>query len=206
MTCACSKEVNSIIALGLRSDVSLHCSSNGNYETLQCDDGLCWCADYKTGLPLYSIVPEKMMNLLPCYQDDDSFQYLRECESAAVATGRIKDFLFKHGTKFSNMDSDRCDFDGSYGKFQVVENQLRCTWKDRSYIQGYATQLSEINNVTCNCARDSIIFKLSGKIQRLECQGNGNYAKKQFSEGKAFCVDSDGYPTTGFIDLDDCPE
>ncbi|KAG8230534.1 hypothetical protein J437_LFUL011536 [Ladona fulva] len=127
------------------------------------------------------------------------------------------------------MDSDRCDFDGSYGKFQVVENQfaampdetnysnlelsyiwtnfkLRCTWKDRSYIQGYATQLSEINNVTCNCARDSIIFKLSGKIQRLECQGNGNYAKKQFSEGKAFCVDSDGYPTTGFIDLDDCPD
>ena len=26
-----------------REDVSLHCTELGNYETLQCDLGLCWC-------------------------------------------------------------------------------------------------------------------------------------------------------------------
>jgi hypothetical protein len=29
--------------------VTLHCQSNGNYEKLQCDEGLCWCVDPADG-------------------------------------------------------------------------------------------------------------------------------------------------------------
>ena len=49
MSCACSQKrwelSQSKVNLAARDDVSLHCSENGNYESLQCDAGLCWCAD-----------------------------------------------------------------------------------------------------------------------------------------------------------------
>ena len=28
-----------------RDDVTLHCTELGNYEKLQCDNGLCWCVE-----------------------------------------------------------------------------------------------------------------------------------------------------------------
>lgn len=46
--------------------VTLHCATNGNYEPLQCDNGMCWCAQPRTGQPTVSPVPEEDMNLLPC--------------------------------------------------------------------------------------------------------------------------------------------
>ncbi|KAK0157205.1 hypothetical protein PV327_011336, partial [Microctonus hyperodae] len=64
MTCACSRRRDEL--KGIRDDVSLHCSENGNYEELQCDNGLCWCVESKTGKPTQRIYPESVMNYLPC--------------------------------------------------------------------------------------------------------------------------------------------
>ena len=47
-----------------REDVSLHCTELGNYETLQCDLGLCWCVHpryvqyYLSTLPSYTRVQD----------------------------------------------------------------------------------------------------------------------------------------------------
>ncbi|KAJ9598155.1 hypothetical protein L9F63_026737, partial [Diploptera punctata] len=60
----CSRRVEELKKT--RNDVSLHCNEQGNYETLQCDDGLCWCAEEKSGLPTSRIVPEGMMTMLYC--------------------------------------------------------------------------------------------------------------------------------------------
>jgi hypothetical protein len=49
-----------------RKDVTLHCNEQGNYEELQCDDGVCWCAEEKTGRPISRILPENMMTMLAC--------------------------------------------------------------------------------------------------------------------------------------------
>lgn len=62
---ACSLRRSQLEAEG-RRDVTLHCTPNGNYEPLQCDDGLCWCAEPKTGQPTVIPVPEQDINLLPC--------------------------------------------------------------------------------------------------------------------------------------------
>lgn len=64
---ACSRHRARLEAEG-RLDVTLHCARNGNYEKLQCDSGVCWCADPKTGvtLPGTRVVPHGLWNLLPC--------------------------------------------------------------------------------------------------------------------------------------------
>lgn len=62
---ACSRRRSELEAAG-RRDVTLHCELNGDYEPLQCDDGLCWCAEPKTGQPTVIPVSEEDMKLLPC--------------------------------------------------------------------------------------------------------------------------------------------
>lgn len=67
---ACSRHRARLEAEG-RLDVTLHCARNGNYEKLQCDSGVCWCADPKTGvtLPGTRVVPRGLWNLLPCCKE-----------------------------------------------------------------------------------------------------------------------------------------
>lgn len=67
MTCACSRRRADLEATG-RNDVTLHCTSNGNFEPLQCDGGVCWCADAKSGerWPRVPIVLPAMWKKLPC--------------------------------------------------------------------------------------------------------------------------------------------
>lgn len=67
MTCACSRYRARLEAAG-RQDVTLHCTSNGNYEELQCDRDICWCADPSTGALVEGtiIVPSTMWQALPC--------------------------------------------------------------------------------------------------------------------------------------------
>ena len=69
-----------------REDVSLHCTELGNYETLQCDLGLCWCVHprlvgtiliiylpyhhipvSRTGSARSKAVPESVVSVLPCF-------------------------------------------------------------------------------------------------------------------------------------------
>lgn len=67
MTCACSRRRARLEAAG-QLDVTLHCTQNGNYEELQCDRDVCWCADSLTGaLQLGTpMVPYTMWKALPC--------------------------------------------------------------------------------------------------------------------------------------------
>ena len=61
---ACSYRVNKLKKE--RKDVSLHCTADGNYEELQCDNGLCWCAEPLTGQPTQRVYPESLIFYLPC--------------------------------------------------------------------------------------------------------------------------------------------
>jgi hypothetical protein len=63
-----------------RKDVTLHCDEQGNYEELQCDNGLCWCAEEKTGTPISRILPENMMIMLPCCEYCSQFSFLNDTE------------------------------------------------------------------------------------------------------------------------------
>lgn len=63
MTCACSRQMHKS-----NEELTLHCDDLGNYEPLQCTDGVCWCADNQSGELQHGtkLVPESMFNILPC--------------------------------------------------------------------------------------------------------------------------------------------
>lgn len=67
MSCACSRQRHRAEMSG-RTDVTLHCLPNGNFEALQCDMEICWCADEYDGhiLPGTFAVPEALLTYLPC--------------------------------------------------------------------------------------------------------------------------------------------
>ncbi|XP_046403639.1 uncharacterized protein LOC124169172 [Ischnura elegans] len=209
MTCACSREAALIKETLGRTDVSLHCSLDGNYEQLQCDDHLCWCADFKTGVPIVEVVPDTMMTLLPCYvPEPDKTIYLRECESIEISVNHIRDIAERHGNRLT-ITPARCDQDGSYGPVQLIQGEVRCARQDRTMIGNWQGNLHDIKNVDCNCARDKEMFAEYGLDFYMECQTNGNYLQLQSDGGaNTFCVDRDGFPTTivGTIASEDCPK
>lgn len=67
MSCACSRQRHRAEVKG-RLDVTLRCLPNGNFEELQCDMGICWCADEIDGHILKGTfaVPETLWTYLPC--------------------------------------------------------------------------------------------------------------------------------------------
>ena len=71
MTCTCSqkrweleqdKVMSNELVVDARKDVSLHCTQEGSYETLQCDKGRCWCVEEKTGQIFVSMSTIRVSN------------------------------------------------------------------------------------------------------------------------------------------------
>ncbi|CAG4950585.1 unnamed protein product [Colias eurytheme] len=193
MTCACSRSRHELEEEG--QVVSLHCSSNGDYEPLQCSNGMCWCVETKTGQPSVIPVPENDMKMLPCYSASTvGEQYLRRCESIAFALATIHKEQSEHGTNFYGNPTTFCDYDGSYGPYQIQNGIAYCTGRDGKILGSWQVVVSEMAGINCNCARDSSIhFPERGMTVSEVCQPNGNYRPNQVANDITYCVDSDGY-------------
>ncbi|XP_053676135.1 uncharacterized protein LOC128726356 [Anopheles nili] len=195
MTCACSRRRAELEAEG-RFDVSLHCSQNGNYEELQCDQNVCWCADPRTGvqLPGTRAVPEDLWALLPCYNATlYGVQYLRRCESVAFSQKlQRKQFIIRGHTDVA-FTNTVCDYDGSQGMYTIEGQEAACTWHDGTKIDPYKTSLRSLGAMNCNCARDERLYALTGRKMELACEANGNYVPLQSRNGDLFCVDPHGF-------------
>ncbi|XP_019933156.3 uncharacterized protein LOC109623117 isoform X2 [Aedes albopictus] len=195
MTCACSRRRSDLEAAG-RQDVTLHCSADGNFETLQCDGGVCWCADPKTGEPwprVPAVLPS-MWQKLPCYNRTlHGEQYLRQCESEFFAQKQLEKKFALHGHVNVTHTALVCDYDGTYGVNEFERGIAYCTWRDGTRIEQYQTSSLKAHLMTCNCARDEKIFQAAGLQLELLCEGNGNYATLQDRNGELFCVDRDGF-------------
>ncbi|ETN64940.1 hypothetical protein AND_003307 [Anopheles darlingi] len=195
MTCACSRRRADLEAEG-RFDVTLHCTPNGNYEELQCDGGLCWCVNPRSGIqqPGTRAVPQSYWTLLPCYNDTlYGVQYLRRCESVAFSQVlQRRQFIIRGhtGVTFTNT---LCDYDGSHGRYLIEGQEASCTWVDGSKLTPYKTSLRTLAAMNCNCARDERYFAMVGRTMELACESNGNYVPLQSRNGDLFCVDPDGF-------------
>ncbi|CAH4028797.1 uncharacterized protein LOC123710458 [Pieris brassicae] len=193
MSCACSRARRNLEEEG--NVVTFHCTSTGDYEPLQCNNGMCWCAEPKTGQPTVTPVPEKDMTMLPCYSSSSvGEQYLRRCESITFALSTIQKEQTEHGTNFYGNPTTFCDYDGSYGSYQIQNGIAYCTGRDGKILGSWQAIVNEMNNMNCNCARDSSLhFPERGMTVAEVCQPNGNYRPDQFGNGRIYCVDSDGY-------------
>ncbi|XP_058460510.1 uncharacterized protein LOC131436066 [Malaya genurostris] len=195
MTCACSRNRSDLEANG-RTDVTLHCTANGNFEELQCDGGVCWCANPATGepWPKVPIVLPAMWKKLPCYnRTRHGDQYLRQCESEHFAQKLLQSKFVLHGHRNVSYTDTVCDYDGSYGRYEIERGIAYCTWRDGERIEPFLTSSLKLSSLNCNCARDQKIFTEAGLEMVLLCEGNGNYRTLQDRNGELFCVDRDGF-------------
>ncbi|XP_028177990.1 uncharacterized protein LOC114365583 [Ostrinia furnacalis] len=201
MTCACSRH-RAQLEVTVNRGVTLHCTANGDYEPLQCDDGVCWCAQPKTGQPTAGPVQETDMRNLPCYSSTvTGEQYLRRCESIVHSIATVHREQSEHGTVFLGNPVTFCDYDGSYGPFQITNSIAYCTGRGGEILGSWQVMSSEMSGMNCNCARDSAVyFPERGMAVTETCQANGNYMPNQNVGGVFYCVDRDGYPTTGMLE------
>ncbi|XP_013190658.1 uncharacterized protein LOC106135032 [Amyelois transitella] len=202
MTCACSRRRAELEAAGNRG-VTLHCTRSGNYEPLQCDYGMCWCAQPRTGQPTTIPVPESEIQHLTCYNPAIlGEQYLRRCESIIHALATINKEHSDHGTNFLGLPTTYCDYDGSYGPYQIRNGIAYCTGRDGEILGSWQAMSTEMSGMRCNCARDSAVyFPEAGRTLTEVCQANGNYQPHQNVGDVYYCVDADGYITPeGFMD------
>ncbi|CAD7082149.1 unnamed protein product [Hermetia illucens] len=208
MTCTCSRMKYKLMKSG-QIDNTIHCDQKGNFEPLQCSNGVCWCADAKTGEIIHGTraVPESMWTFLPCYDIVKmGLTYLRQCESAAYAQYLMQKTLAIHGTIHAEFKKIICDYDGAYGIYTVADGIVACQWRDGTKIGSFQGSSNTISKVNCNCARDQKIFAEAGLTHTLACNGNGNYESIQDINGQFFCVDRDGFAVSVPIETDHAPD
>ncbi|XP_012273944.1 uncharacterized protein LOC105696232 [Orussus abietinus] len=196
MTCACSRRTNELRKRGTGT-VSLHCMQNGNFEELQCNSGMCWCVDDKTGEPTCRAFPSSAVTYLPCYKKDQfGVQYLRRCESKMVARVEFLEKLKLHGRQFAYVDRVFCDDDGTFNSRSIVGTRVNCVWKDGEKLQNYGSSIENFSKMNCRCARDYRIYAQSGLNFFFSCYNDGSYDIIQHSNGEPYCIDEDGFPTS----------
>ncbi|KAK2717667.1 uncharacterized protein LOC136038710 [Artemia franciscana] len=186
MNCACSRKVAELQKNANRNDVTLHCDPFGNYEQLQCDDGICWCVNPLTLKVFSHSVRLDFARMLPCYNAETfGTKYLRRCESVNYARTKLEELLAKKSIKAS-FGRLSCDFDGGYGPVQCDFSTCKCSKKDNSLITPFQGTTQQQKDMTCLCARDTVILDGGG----LFCDngGLGNYNKDQ----PGFCSDENG--------------
>ncbi|XP_068243525.1 uncharacterized protein [Palaemon carinicauda] len=186
MNCACSKKVWELQQAGA-SSVTLHCTENGNYEPLQCEDGWCYCIDPITTETYGPNLPESAMALLPCYKKEEiGEQYLRRCESEFHAFAVLSDLLKEKGVQAPSSNL-HCDPDGSYGPIQYIDKMYYCCDKYYKIIWNPAGD-------GCQCDRDAETFKDYGI--KVDCRvDSGRYTEIQQRGQTVYCADDDGVRT-----------
>ncbi|XP_046436844.1 uncharacterized protein LOC124188330 [Daphnia pulex] len=207
MKCQCARLVDNLTKNQEKdgyknNDLTYHCSSNGNFEPLQCNRGMCYCANTQTGQPVSFVVNAQMWKTLPCYNATTmGFDYLKICDSQANALALIKKEMRYHGGNPITLAAPQCDPDGSFYAKQCDGNQCYCRSRANENIGTYSTQLNTDPEVTqeCLCARDKVIFQDANKAHEYICNSGGDYEPMQTIGGSAFCMDRDGFITSEYV-------
>jgi len=199
-TCACSRKVYELREQG--NIATIHCTPDGNYEPLQCDmdSGLCYCVETETGETNGAVVPENQWKTLPCYNRTfwgDDGHYLRQCESSWAAWMKIRLEAKLHGLQeIYAGDISICDYDGSFAAKQSKNNRDNCVYKNDEQIADYFELQGVMQNMKCQCARDTVLSIEEGRPFTLRCEkksGNYNMTSPYRNDEFVSCVDSDGF-------------
>ncbi|KAI5643687.1 thyroglobulin type-1 repeat domain-containing protein [Phthorimaea operculella] len=212
MHCGCSR-LHAKIQKNIRPGVAYpvigpRCTSDGNFNPVQCINKDCYCVNPITGIINSNItvnLDEKNITRLPCYDREldlfpnlwigsPPYNYTTPCYEQMQE--RI-DFLLQskedgYITDFYSSVPD-CLPDGTFGRIATNRNGSRiCVDQSGKQIGDYEvppnTQLYE--DMNCKCAETSLLMESS--IERPICCKNGNFRTIQCRRGLCRCVDSDG--------------
>ncbi|XP_068622030.1 uncharacterized protein [Battus philenor] len=212
MHCGCSRfnyKIKKSISPGVPFPVIVpRCTSDGNFNPVQCIGRTCYCVHRITG----KIRDEKSINLdkepiseLSCYNPEldlfpdqvegkPPFNYTTPClenmnEKIELIVQGEKDGF---NTEFFTSVSE-CMPDGTYGSVLKTRNGTKICVDDRgNQIKNYNAQpdTESYESMDCKCAKTSLLMEQSN--EKPICCNNGNFRKIQCRRGQCRCVDSDG--------------
>uniref|UniRef100_A0A4D5RKZ0 Putative thyroglobulin type i repeat protein n=1 Tax=Ixodes scapularis TaxID=6945 RepID=A0A4D5RKZ0_IXOSC len=200
MTCACSRQMTAR-KRQRRSDwmagPQIHCDSRGNYEELQCEGELCYCADPMTGKPTGHLVLIQQISLLPCY-DAERYAggYLTICEREMTRVRSLVHQFSQKGQTLVGLEMNRCDIDGGYARVQCGRSEsCACSNNQGVSLKSYAYEqkTGALKEMSCNCAIDED-YRIRGyaKLPSWTCDQYGNFRHVQWLLDRYYCLEEDG--------------
>ncbi|CAG9573646.1 unnamed protein product [Danaus chrysippus] len=213
MPCTCSRlfhKIRKTISTSVPFPVvSYRCTSDGNFNPVQCFDRKCHCVDKITGIKTGTDVvdlDEQGITDLPCYEADldlfrprnisqRPFQYTTPCYDSVEERRQLIGQSKKDGYNvdyFSTFTSINCLPDGTFGRTLINANGTKVCINERSVrIGNYEAKINtpQYDEMDCKCAISSSLLSSS---ERPHCCSNGNFRPIQCRRGSCYCVDSDG--------------
>ncbi|XP_052754244.1 uncharacterized protein LOC113510491 [Galleria mellonella] len=215
MHCGCSRfheRMRRSISPGVRLPViGPRCTSDGNFNPIQCVNNMCYCVDTITGEILHGHgkmkidLNEEPIANLTCYNrnldlfpeqstGEPPYNYTTPCFNKMNETINL---ILKSEKDGYNMDYfntiPECLPDGTYGRIARTRNGTKICVDDRGHqIDGYEAlpYTPEYNSMNCKCAETSLV--MSKSTEKPVCCKNGNFRRIQCRRGLCRCVDSDG--------------
>ncbi|KAK3877004.1 hypothetical protein Pcinc_018257 [Petrolisthes cinctipes] len=189
MDCRCAVYWDEIETKGFSQ--GLRCLPNGNFDSLNCQDNICFCFDEDTNTIPYGPFPLNSLLTLPCYNTSvHREEYYNPCH---------KQQLLWDSQSPENMvivaEKRRpvCTPDGYYAPVQQLGNTAYCSDLHGNLIEEFSQPIEQTKEMTCNCARRRQIMEESGMgASKPKCCPNGEYYPWQKRGLLAYCVDLNG--------------
>ncbi|XP_041988082.1 thyroglobulin-like isoform X2 [Aricia agestis] len=214
MPCGCSRmheKITKQIEPGVPYPViAPRCTSDGNFNPVQCLNRTCYCVNKITGEAIdhHTIdLDEEPISKLPCYdaeldlfpsqsQGNPPYNHTTPCylsidERKALIIQSIEEGF--NVDFFSTFNSIRCLPDGTYGRIYRNANGSKICGDERGIrIGNYeaAPSTPEYDTMNCKCALALSLMESSYEPPR--CCKNGNFRSVQCRRGQCRCVDDDG--------------
>ncbi|XP_026316658.1 uncharacterized protein LOC113227832, partial [Hyposmocoma kahamanoa] len=211
MHCGCSRfheKMAKNIAPGVPYPVEgPRCTSDGNFNPVQCLNRTCYCVDKITGVALRrdSInLDEKPITELSCYDEETDlfpsqslgeapYNYTTPCLEHVKAQIALLKQSVEDGFDVDFFSSIRgCLPDGTFGRIDVVNGTKICIDERRQRIGEYEAlrHTPEYETMNCKCAQTQ--QTMGNSLERPVCCKNGNFREIQCRRGICRCVDPDG--------------
>lgn len=99
----------------------------------------------------------------------------------------------RKGTKLSRQGAIRCGYDDRFARKQCANGNCRCTNPSGGSIGAYQATIGQRETMDCRCALEESLPNNQG-IDKLECDGEGNFKPVQCDSDGRFChcTDSNG--------------
>lgn len=189
MDCACASYWEDTESRGL--NMGLRCLPNGNFDTLQCADKMCYCFDPETGTISFGPFPDFMMTDLECYDEAiHGSTYKRPCE---LAVDEWESYESSDVVTIQEHARPLCTHDGYFAAIQYEGGYAYCSDFLGKQIEDFQQAIHLSDGLTCNCARRRYIMEENGLgSNKPKCCPNGEYKPLQTRGLLAYCVDKNG--------------
>ncbi|CAG0895243.1 unnamed protein product [Darwinula stevensoni] len=206
MNCECSRAVDYIKKTYPGAKNLPRCLANGNYDTLQCYDDVCYCIREDLTPSDTIFASPDFIDQLPCYNKSvhppsAKHECIREVEEAMLLLEEMQD----EADVIVGYVFPSCGPDGKYNPVQRRGSWGICVTPEGHQIGSYEALEGSLGfeQMNCYCARAEYWANTVGGWLRPRCCPNGNFYPWQCTGPTCTCMNAQGetWGTVEEVDL-----